>query len=77
MKPDECLQLNLAQFNELVTNYRQRFIHFALTYTQNEYAAEDMVMEAFMALWEKRALLPADTNIMSYILTSIKNRCIN
>lgn len=77
MKPDECLQLNLAQFNELVTNYRQRFIHFALTYTQNEYAAEDVVMEAFMALWEKRALLPTDTNIMSYILTSIKNRCIN
>lgn len=78
MEPhEECLQLNLAQFNELVTNHRERFVTFAFTYTRDEDAAEDAVMESFMALWEKRSELPADTNVMSYVLMSVKNKALN
>lgn len=77
MELHDGLHLNLAQFNDLVTNHRLRFVRFAFTYTQDEDAAEDAVMEAFMSLWEKRTELPSDTNVMSYVLTSVKNKALN
>lgn len=77
MESNDHLSLSLAEFNKLVTSHQQRFIHFAYTYTQDEDAAEDAVMESFMALWEKRAQLPADTNVISYVLTAVKNRTLN
>lgn len=77
MEEHEHLSLTLAQFNKLVTSHQQRFIRFACTYTQDEDAAEDAVMESFMSLWEKRTQLPADTNVISYVLTAIKNKALN
>lgn len=77
MESHKNLSLSLAQFNKLVTSHQQRFIRFAYTYTQDEDAAEDAVMEAFMSLWEKRAQLPADTNVLSYVLTAVKNKALN
>lgn len=77
MESSETLYLDLAQFNELVTKHRLRFVRFACTYIHDEAAAEDAVMEAFMSLWEKRAVLPSDTNVMSYVLTAVKNKALN
>lgn len=77
MEAHDNLSLNLMQFNKLVMSHQQRFIRFAYTYTQDEDAAEDAVMESFMSLWEKRTQLPADTNVISYILTAIKNKALN
>lgn len=77
MESNNHLSLSLAQFNKLVTSHQQRFIRFACTYTLDEDAAEDAVMESFMSLWEKRTQLPADTNVISYVLTAIKNKALN
>ena len=30
-----------------------------------------------MTFWEMHENLPADTNVPAYILTSVKNRCLN
>ncbi len=68
---------DLALFNELYTNYYTRFVRFANSYIRDLSAAEDIVTESFMAYWEKKAGLPADSNIQAYILTTIKNKCLN
>lgn len=46
--------LDLKAFNRLFGEYQQRFIRFAGTYVSDAATAEDIVMESFMAAWEKR-----------------------
>ena len=57
--------------------YQKRFVRFAINYLQNEEDAEDIVMEAMLAFWEHRYELPDETNIPGYVLTSVKNKCLN
>ncbi|MBK5720504.1 RNA polymerase sigma-70 factor [Dysgonomonas sp. Marseille-P4677] len=64
-------------FNDLFANYRLRFVRFANTYVRDLVVAEDITMEAFMVYWENRENLPPDSNIPAYVLTIIKNRCLN
>lgn len=68
--------LNIAAFNRLFGEYQHRFIHFALTYVADTAVAEDLVMESFVAAWEKREQLTAET-FPPYTLTIVKNRCLN
>ena len=58
--------LDLKAFNRLFGEYQQRFIRFAGTYVSDAATAEDIVMESFMAAWEKRDML-----------TIVKNKCLN
>lgn len=39
--------------------------------------AEDYVSEAFTVYWENRGELSPDTNPQAYILTVVKNKCLN
>jgi RNA polymerase sigma-70 factor (ECF subfamily) len=63
--------------NNLFSDYRSRFVRFANTYIRNEAAAEDIVMEAIAQYWANRDLLRSDTNPPAYILTIVKNKCLN
>ena len=67
----------LKAFNQLFADYQQKFIRFANQYVKDEDIAEDFTMEAFMQYWEKRHTLKTESNIPAYILTIIKNKCIN
>ncbi len=50
---------------------------FALAYTMNADTAEDIVQDTFMRLWTMVPSLPDDTNISSYLYSSVKNSCLN
>lgn len=63
--------------SKLFEKHREPFILFANSYVKDLTIAEDLYMEAFMVYWEKRHELPEETNIMAYILTSIKNKALN
>ena len=39
--------------------------------------AEDMTHDALLYYWENRQKLPADTDVLGYILQSVKNKCLN
>ncbi len=67
----------LKEFNKLFNEYNERFIRFACGYVKERLVAEDIVSEAFMTYWENRQKLKPDTNPPAYILTVIKNRCLN
>ena len=68
---------NFKTFNELFSNYQRQFIRFAESYVHDTAVAEDIVIDAFMYYWENRNHLYESTNIPAYILTSIKNKCLN
>ena len=67
----------LKAFNQLFTDYQGRFIRFANTYVRDMDVAEDFTIEALMYYWENRHSLEANSNIPAYILTIIKNKCLN
>lgn len=67
----------LELFNKLYTNYHSRFRHFAYSYVKDTYIAEDIVNEAFMVYWEGKNSLKPDSNVPAYILTIVKNKCLN
>lgn len=68
---------DLKAFNQLFTDYQGRFIRFANTYVRDIAVAEDFTIEALMYYWENRHTLEANSNVPAYILTIIKNKCLN
>lgn len=68
---------DLQAFTQLFNDYRGRFIHFAYTYVGDKMTAEDIVLESLMNYWENRLSLGEDSNVRAYILTVIKNKCLN
>lgn len=68
---------DILSFNQLYKEYQKRFIRFANTYIRDMTAAEDITVEAMMYYWENRLSLSEDSNVPAYILTIIKNKCLN
>lgn len=68
--------LDLAAFDRLFGEYRPRFIRFAVSYVADASVAEDIVMEGFMAAWERRALL-TEKSFPPYVLVIVRNKCLN
>lgn len=64
-------------FNLLYNEYNERFIRFAYGYVRERETAEDFVSEAFAIYWDKRKELQIGTKPQAFILTVIKNKCIN
>jgi RNA polymerase sigma-70 factor (ECF subfamily) len=68
---------NIQSFNQLFNEYYERFIRFAQGYVRERETAEDFVSEAFTQFWENRENLQSDTKPQAYILTIVKNKCLN
>lgn len=65
------------QFGYLYNQYRQRFVIIARRYVRDRMIAEDIVADSFVAFWNSRDKLTSDTNLPAYILTIVKNNCLN
>ncbi len=70
-------QVNIGDFNLLFKSYYTPFLRFAMGYVKDKQTAEDFVSEAFTVYWEKKNELLPDTNPPAFILTIVKNKCIN
>ncbi|WP_373786946.1 RNA polymerase sigma-70 factor [Bacteroides heparinolyticus] len=68
---------DIISFNQLYEEFQKRFVRFANTYVRDLTAAEDITIEAIMVYWENRHSLSKDSNVPAYILTIIKNKCLN
>lgn len=69
--------MDLKAFTNLYNTHIGRFTYFAYSFTGDRMAAEDIVLESFMNYWENRERLAEGSNIYAYILTIIKNKCLN
>jgi len=54
-----------------------RFFRIAYYYTHNEVWSQEIVLDAFMKLWEKRDTLTLITNIEDYCFILVKNTALN
>jgi len=68
---------NIVNFNKLFNDHYEQFVYFAMGYVKEEEKAQDFVSDAFATYWEVLNTLPPETNAPGYILTIVKNRCLN
>ena len=68
---------DIVNFNKLFNDYYEQFVYFAMGYVKEEEKAQDFVSDAFAAYWEVLDTLPPETNAPGYILTIVKNKCLN
>ena len=68
---------DISTFNKLFNEHYRQFVRFALGYLRDEAKAQDFVSDAFASYWEKKETLAEDTNAPAYILTIVRNNCLN
>ena len=68
---------SVKEFNNLFYTYKQRFIRFAYTYVHDEDLAEDFVIDTIVYYWEHKEHFAEDFNVLAYMLTILKNKCID
>ncbi len=60
-------------FRQIYEDYQGRIFLFAYRLTKSKAAAEEIVQEVFVKLWERREKLNVEKNFSAYILTITKN----
>ncbi len=64
-------------FEKLFRNYYAPLCYYASKILQNDGAAEEIVQDFFVRLWEKRADIEIETSLKNYFFRSVKNLCLN
>ena len=64
-------------FETLFHKYFGILCSFATKIIKDDVAAEEIVQDFFVKLWEKREQLFIETSIKNYLFRSIKNLCLN
>ena len=49
----------------------------AYEYVEDYYISQNIVEDVMMSMWEKREQLTISTSVKSYLLTSVRNKCID
>lgn len=50
---------------------------FAVQYVKDQDAAEDLVQDLFVRVWQDREKINVSTSLKSYLFTSVRNRALN
>ena len=69
--------IDLYPYNSFFIENQQRLILFATAYVRDNMIAEDCVIETMMDFWEHRQTLSDNSNILAWVLTLLKNKCID
>lgn len=64
-------------FEDIYVRYYTRLKRFAQEYVVSEDDAENILQDVFLDFWEKREVLLSHVNLIAFLFTSIKNRCID
>ncbi len=64
-------------FEKLYVHFYQRLLHFACSFTKERAAAEEIVEDVFVKLWERREKMAAINNLQVYLFVAIRNRALN
>lgn len=69
--------MNLRQFQYQILSLSDKSYRMALSILKDESNAKDALQELMMRLWEKRGHLKAITNYQAFVLTSMRNLCLD
>ncbi len=73
----EISKSNEKAFEKLFHRYYGHLCLFASRIIQNDNAAEEIVQDFFVKLWEKREQITIETSVKSYLFRAVKNLCLN
>lgn len=65
------------EFERIYIRYYARMKRFAKEYVIYEEDAENILQDVFVDFWEKREVLLTYVNLIAFLFTAIKNRCID
>ena len=66
-----------SKFEEVYLAYFSKMKYFAKEYVLSEGDAENIVQDVFTELWEKKEILTMPVNLVAYLFTATKNKCLN
>ena len=69
--------LDKSSFESLFRSEFKGLVRFAITYLKDYEAAREVVQEAFLTLWEKRADIDMEKSVKTYLSTAVRNRALN
>lgn len=64
-------------FGTFYNTYYKRFVRYAFYYVNNRQTAEDMTHDALLYYWENKNVLASETDVLGYIMLTVKNKCLN
>ena len=62
-----------ASFTAIFLQYYKDLVIFSYSFTKDRNAAEEIVQDVFLKLWENRNYLVIQTSLKSYLLKSVQN----
>ncbi len=62
-----------AAFEEVFNHFSKQLFQFSLKYLKSEQAAEDIIQEVFLKIWNNRESIKTDTSFQSYLFTITLN----
>jgi RNA polymerase sigma-70 factor (ECF subfamily) len=66
-----------AALSALIEAYFDRLVRFAYGFVESGDAAEDLVQETFVRIWETRRTLRLTSSLRSYLFTAVRHRALN
>jgi RNA polymerase sigma-70 factor (ECF subfamily) len=64
-------------FGTFYNTYHARLLRYAFYYVSDRQAAEDIAHDAILYYWENKDKLPLETDVLGYILLTVRNKCLN
>jgi len=64
-------------FEKLFLKFYDSLCNFAWRYVRSSYIAEELVQDAFLAVWESRDELDTKKNIKTYLYQIVRNKALN
>jgi RNA polymerase sigma-70 factor (ECF subfamily) len=66
-----------AAFEQIFRQYHQQLCRYAFTILKDAEAAEEMVQDVFLKIWERKENLEITVSIKSYLYRAVHNSCLN
>ena len=67
--------LTSDEFGKFFSENNARFVDIAFSYVRDMDAAQDIVMDSFVRIWQRREELADETNMRGYAYMCVRNRC--
>lgn len=74
---EKITQNNEQAFEELFSIFYHRLLRFAISFTKSRELADEVVLDVFMNLWNRRDKLGSVSNLETYLFISVRNSALN
>ena len=64
-------------FNQVYLAHYSKMKRFAIAYVLLEEDAENIVQDVFLQLWENREIIGMPVNLVAFLFTATKNKCLD